>query len=163
MGRVAGRRVGEVLTHARRELLRDVEWYEDEFVHDHQRACGLDDFVYSVRVVGPARAGAVTATRGLRDRAFDAEDANLIALFHEELTRLSQRTPAAGGARLTTREREVRDRLLTGATEKAVAAALGISRETVHGYVKAIYAAHGVSSRAELLVKCLGGAPRSSS
>jgi DNA-binding CsgD family transcriptional regulator len=148
------------MTYARRELLRDAEWYEDEFVHDHQRACGLDDFVYSVRVLGPARAGAITATRGVRDRAFDAEDANLIALFHEEYARLVKRTLVAGGARLTAREREVRDMLLTGATEKAVAAALGISRETVHGYVKAIYAAHGVSSRAELLVRCLVAQPR---
>jgi len=44
---------------------------------------------------------------------------------------------------------------LTGAAEKAVAAELGISPQTVHGHVKAIFAAYGVQSRAELLVKCL--------
>lgn len=156
MARVAGRRPGEMLTYCRRELLHDAEWYKDEFVNDHQRACGLDDFVYSIRVTGRARAGAITATRGLRDRSFDAEDVNLVALFHEEYARLLGCARPAGGPRLSARERDVLRHLLTGATEKAVAAALGISRETVHGYVKAIYAAHGVSSRAELLVQCLG-------
>ena len=46
--------------------------------------------------------------------------------------------------------------LLQGASEKQVAAELGISPQTVHGRVKSIYLAYGVTSRSELLVKCLG-------
>ena len=76
-------------------------------------------------------------------------------LFHLEVARLErqERLPE-GGERLTRRERRPAG-LLTGAAEKAVAAELGISPQTVHGHVKAIFAACGVQSRAELLVKCL--------
>ena len=77
----------------------------------------------------------------------------------EEYARLLRPAPRAGGPRLTSRAREVLQHLLRGASEKGIAAALSISRETVHGYVKAIYAAHGVSSRAELLACCLGPSP----
>ena len=40
--------------------------------------------------------------------------------------------------------------------EKEIANRLGISRHTVHVYVKALYRRFGVSSRAELLVAVLG-------
>jgi DNA-binding CsgD family transcriptional regulator len=156
MARTAGRRAGDRLTHARRELMRDADWYGSEFVTDYQRACGLDDFVYSVQVTGRARVSAVTATRALRGKSFDEEDVNLVDLFHEEYARLVRPAPRAGGPRLSPRGREVLGHLLHGASEKAIAAALSISRETVHGHVKAIYAACGVSSRAELLARCLG-------
>jgi len=59
--------------------------------------------------------------------------------------------------RLTRRESEVLRCLLCGAAEKAGASELGISPQTVHGHVKSIYAAHRVSSRAELMAKCLSG------
>jgi DNA-binding CsgD family transcriptional regulator len=160
MARLGPRPAEAPVTLARRELLRDPDWYDTEFVAEHQRACGLDDFVYSVQLTGRTRVSAVTTTRGLRDRAFDVEDVNLVGLFHEEYTRIvgapSAVLGAPAGPRLAPREREVLGRLLTAATEKEIAEGLAISRQTVHGYVKTIYAAHGVSSRAELLVKCLG-------
>jgi DNA-binding CsgD family transcriptional regulator len=42
-------------------------------------------------------------------------------------------------------------RLLIGDSEKQIAAHLGVSRHTVHVYVKALYKGFGVSSRGELL------------
>jgi DNA-binding CsgD family transcriptional regulator len=45
--------------------------------------------------------------------------------------------------------------LLEGTSEKQAAARLGLSRHTVHGYVKALYRHYRVNSRAELLVLCL--------
>ena len=55
--------------------------------------------------------------------------------------------------RLTPRQREVLDRLLLGDGEKQAAAALGISRHTLHDYAGAIYGVFGVSSRAELMAR----------
>lgn len=162
MSRTAGHRAGARLTCARRELIRDADWYASAFVADYQRLSGLDDFVYSVEVLGPRKVRAVTATRGLRQRPFADEDANLLDLFHEEYARIVKPAPPAedAGPRLSPRAREVLRELLQGESEKGVAAALGITRETVHGYVKTIYAAHGVSTRAELLARCLGAGRR---
>lgn len=156
MARTRGRRTGDRLTHTRRELLRDAEWYESAFVSDYQRPTGLDDFVYSIEVIGRHRVGAVTVTRQVKGRGFADEDANLLDLFHEEYARLTRPTPRVDGPHLPPRGREVLNHLLGGAREKEIADALAISRETVHGYVKAIYTAYGVSSRAELLARCLG-------
>ena len=84
-----------------------------------------------------------------------------MGFFHEQLAYLEVRTAArCGEPRLTPRERDVLRGLLQGASEKQVAGELGISPQTVHGRVKSIYLAYGVTSRSELLVKCLGrGAP----
>lgn len=54
---------------------------------------------------------------------------------------------------LKPRQLEVLGWLTQGLNEKEVAAQLGISRETVHNHVRAIYAAYKVHSRVELLLK----------
>ena len=56
---------------------------------------------------------------------------------------------------ITPREREVLGCLLTGASEKEVAALLDISPQTVHAHVKSLYRACGVSSRPQLMAKWL--------
>ena len=61
---------------------------------------------------------------------------------------------------LTSRERQVLDCLLTGASEKEVAASLAISPQTVHAHVKSLYRSHDVSSRPQLMAKFLGEAMR---
>ncbi len=54
---------------------------------------------------------------------------------------------------LTTREREVVERLVDGHSEKQVATRLGISLQTVHAHVKSIYRKLQVGSRSELLTR----------
>jgi DNA-binding CsgD family transcriptional regulator len=54
---------------------------------------------------------------------------------------------------LSRRERETLELLLTGNAEKQIAAALSISKHTVHVYVKSLYKRFGVNSRPELLAK----------
>ena len=56
-------------------------------------------------------------------------------------------------ATLSPRLRDVLERLLAGDGEKQIAAALGLSRHTVHDYVRQIYVAFGVGSRGELLAR----------
>ena len=55
---------------------------------------------------------------------------------------------------LSRRERQTLERLLEGDSEKQVARRLGISRHTVHVYVKSLYRRLGVSTRAELCRRC---------
>ncbi len=54
---------------------------------------------------------------------------------------------------LSPRERQTLEHLLEGNSEKQIAARLGISRHTVHVYVKALYKRFGVYSRGELLAR----------
>ena len=72
-------------------------------------------------------------------------------------TRMGSLEPDACHERgLSPRQRETLRHLLTGDGEKQVAAKLGVSKHTVHIYVKALHKHFGVSSRSELLAKCLG-------
>ena len=148
------------LTARRRELVEDADWYEDPFFQEHYRPSGLDDAVFSARQIQPGKVSRVSVVRASRDRPFSDEERNAVEFFHEQLEHLEQRSaPRQGEPRLTPRERDVLRGLLQGASEKQVAAELGISPQTVHGRVKSIYLAYGVTSRSELLVKCLGRNP----
>jgi len=147
------------LTVRRRELIVDGSWYDDPFFEEHYRTCGLDDAVFSARPIRPGRVCRVSVVRAKGERPFSEEERNAVEFFHEQLAHLDQRTPRRrGDPRLTPRERDVLDALLRGSSEKQVAAELGMSPQTVHGRVKSIYLAYGVTSRSELLVKCLGRA-----
>lgn len=63
---------------------------------------------------------------------------------------------SVAAAKLTPRQQQVLESLLTGRSKKEIAFALHISPHTVHNHVKAVYQAFGVSSRGELLARCLG-------
>jgi DNA-binding CsgD family transcriptional regulator len=54
---------------------------------------------------------------------------------------------------LSPRMKQTLQRLLAGDSEKQIAARLGLSRHTVHVYVKALYKGFAVSSRGELLAR----------
>lgn len=56
---------------------------------------------------------------------------------------------------LSPRQTDVLNWLIKGLLEKEVALKLGISRETVHNHVRAIYAVYDVHSRVELLLKVI--------
>ncbi len=150
-------RSGSMVTGRRREFVSDGEWYRSETFNALHRPFAFDDHVYSLRRAARSRLSGFSVRRGIGERPYTEEDKNLLDLFHEELVRM-QVTPAAGseGPRLAPREREVLALLLRGASEKEGAFRLCLSQHTVHSYVKSIYAAYGVSSRAELLAHCLG-------
>lgn len=65
-------------------------------------------------------------------------------------------TPTSRRVReLSPRDRRTLEHLLAGESEKQIAARIGRSPHTVHTHVKRIYRRLGVSSRAELLARCL--------
>ncbi len=57
---------------------------------------------------------------------------------------------------LSPRHAQTLERLLAGDSEKQIAAKLGVSRNTVHVYVTALYRHFNVNSRGELLAKFVG-------
>jgi len=63
-----------------------------------------------------------------------------------------------GGQRLTRREREVLDHLLTGSTSKVIARQLGVSPRTVEEHRSNIMRKAGVKSVAQLMVAALEAA-----
>ncbi len=150
-----------MVTARRRELLPDNHWYRSESFNVLHRVCGFDDHVYSFRSLGAGRVVALALRRSVGDRPYGDEEQNLLELFHEELVRLEPKQRSDGaGPRLAPREQDVLQGLLRGASEKEVAFELNLSRHTVHSYAKSIYSAYGVSSRAELLVRCLASLGR---
>lgn len=120
--------------------------------------------LYGVRVIPPGDGAAelIVLHRAEGD-AFTDLDRNLLALFLLEVApALLDRPPTAvarARRRLSRREREVLAALLRGASEKEVAADLGLTVHTVHQYVKAVYRAFGVGSRGQLLATCLAAGP----
>ena len=64
---------------------------------------------------------------------------------------------AAAGLKLPPRVRQTLEELLAGDQEKEIANRMGVSRHTVHVYVKQLYRKFNVSSRGELLARFVRG------
>jgi DNA-binding CsgD family transcriptional regulator len=156
---------GAVVTGTRQDLVPDALWYGDGFVADVCKSANLDHAIYSKRDGGmPGRIDGMRLDRPWGDKPFASEDRNLIHLFQLEAKWLYQTGDSVERAEkaLSPRERETLRHLLTGTTEKEIAAGMGLSIHTVHQYVKRIYAQFGVTSRNALLLQCLslGGSPK---
>ncbi len=67
--------------------------------------------------------------------------------------RPSKRTIPLCAADLSRRQQQTLTCLLSGDSEKQIAAKLALSRHTVHVYVKGLYRHFGASSRGELLAR----------
>ena len=95
--------------------------------------------------------------RAWGNQPFSRAEHKLIRLFHTELGRLwrkdALRKAQDPTSDLPPRLAQTLAELQSGASEKQVSIALGISRHTVHNYVKALHRRLGVSSRGELLAK----------
>lgn len=94
--------------------------------------------------------GSAGADPSLRNRRLLAD---LCRLIGDHLGAGKRRIHGAHG--LSPRLEQTLRSLLSGDSEKQIAAALGLSQHTVHVYVKAIYRKYGVSSRGELLARWL--------
>lgn len=151
-------RGGKSFARLRRELTEDAVWYRSEMFNRYQRAGGCDDIVYSRQVVPAADCVDMITLRGAYGaRPFDRRVKQIVVLFHTELARLWQ-PPPEGFAAWTALPRHLQrivDQLRTGCSEKEAAAALELSRHTVHTYVKELYRRLDVRSRGEAMTKLL--------
>lgn len=106
-----------------------------------------------------ASAGVALARRAGDRRPFTPRDDTLVSLFHQEMRWIYQfdlplMSPEV--APLSPRMRQTLQFLLAGASEREIAAHIGLSLNTVHHYVKQLYRHFGVSSRSQLLARWVG-------
>jgi DNA-binding CsgD family transcriptional regulator len=155
---------GTLLTRTREQLVDDTAWYRSGEFQEINRQVMVDDLLVSGfwRPVSPFLFS-LGLYRSLGEKRHGERERRLVHLFHHELSRHIGRALALehGGAvaLLPRRLRQTLDCLLEGDSEKQVAARLGLSRHTVHEYVKALYRRLGVASRAELMVQYLRRPP----
>jgi DNA-binding CsgD family transcriptional regulator len=119
------------------------------------REAGLRDPVFA----SARRGGSVFLLHRRVDRLpLSPTDANLVRLFVCEVARRAkciELPTAARAEELTPRLRVTLGWLLRGASEKEIACHLGLSVHTVHQYVKSLYRTLGVTSRPQLMARCL--------
>jgi DNA-binding CsgD family transcriptional regulator len=151
MRRFASGEKPPVLTSSNTELVARGEWDGSEWINEYVRPARVAHFICTLRMVGVAAATGVGFMRAAGDRPFSEEDREILHLVHLGVGRFfAEPSPGAG---LPPRIRETLDVLLTGVSDKEIAAQLGISPHTVRQYVKAILRAYGVSSRAQLIAR----------
>lgn len=141
-------------TLTRREILPDDRpYYGSVVISEYKRAADLDDTIHSRQPIPrPGWANMLALFRGIGARPFSVRERRLVHLVHEEVARLWRLpAPADPADALTPRQRQIVHRLRAGDSEKQVAFRLGITRQTVHGYVKDLHRRLGVSNRFDLL------------
>jgi DNA-binding CsgD family transcriptional regulator len=154
---------GDRLTLSRDEIWGRETWYRSKTFNEIHRACGIDDYVMSVRATDlPGRSLSIWVHGAVGGPGFTERERAMIGLVHDtvcdELGGFLARADEPALAELTDRRREVLDALLRGDSEKQIAFAVGIGQATVHEHVLALYRHFGVSSRGELLARFIGRA-----
>jgi DNA-binding CsgD family transcriptional regulator len=164
MKRHAEHAIDGVATALRSDTIGARDWYGSGFVAELRRPARIDDHIHTARLVGAKHADLVGVARGWGDPPFGVEERDLVHLFHTEVlgrfglpdaAPVPARLPAPLESDLSPRERSTLALLLTGVSERRIAARLGISPHTTHGYVKAIYRKIGAKSRADLMARVL--------
>src|SRR5262249_46453694 len=146
------------VTRTRQQLVEDRPYYASAFHNECHRPFGLDHGLLS-RYQPPGRDWhhELSLERVKGDPPFGRRECKLVHLFQLEMGAL------IGGALsgveesppLSPRLRQTLTALLEGDSEKQTALRLGLSVNTVHEYVTALYRLFGVCSRAELLARFL--------
>jgi DNA-binding CsgD family transcriptional regulator len=144
-------RVDAVATHTHGDVVPSREWDGSAWINEYVRPARVDHFVASVRTVGEHSCMGCGFMRAAGDRPFSDEDREVLHLVHLGVGRFFHEPSPR--ARLSPRARATLDVLVTGATDKEIAAQLAISPHTVRQYVKAILKAYGVSNRGQLIAR----------
>lgn len=143
----------------RSQLVPDRDWYGCEHVNEARKTAGVDEVMYSIRRLDGSAIWMLAIHRPWGERRpFTSRERLLLSIAHEAIgTKLDvpqELTPAQTlSATLPPRLAETLTHLLTGLPEKHIASTMGLSRHTVHGYIKQIYQHFDVSSRAELAAR----------
>jgi DNA-binding CsgD family transcriptional regulator len=143
-------------TVRREQIISDSEWGQSVVFNDFIRKGGLDVGILSRQVFGGGeRSNSVVLYSQLGEGPPSERGRRLVHLAQQELGPLLGTALATAGdpgwSDLPPRWRQTLECLLDGESEKQAASRLGISRLTIHEYVKRLYEHFGVSSRGELL------------
>ena len=150
---------GGAFVRGREQLCHDRLWYSSDHVQITRKESDVDSFIFSYRrLVNPSRHHWLYLLRPWDARPFQSRHRRMVQLFHDELGRVIDEDGLRGAGtapmmRLSPRLRQTLDLLGAGLAEKQVAARLGCSSNTVHGYVKELHRRLGVNSRSELLIR----------
>jgi DNA-binding CsgD family transcriptional regulator len=156
----------------RTAAIDDAAWFSSEFFTQIAEPLGIDDTIHSALMLCDSELVSILHVYRAADAPlqFGPEDCAAAALLHEHLlSRLRCDLPAAvdsphlasmphaaaAAQHLSPKQRVALRLLLSGDSEKQIAAKLRRSPHTVHMHVKAIYRTLGVTSRAELFSQFL--------
>ncbi|MDP1612285.1 MAG: LuxR C-terminal-related transcriptional regulator [Sulfuritalea sp.] len=137
------------------------EWFASDAYRTHYEGCDRADAIYVVFPVNADTESWFGIFRAHGQPPFTAQERDTVAYalrgikwFHRQL--LLSHGLLVAGTPLTDAERSVLQSLLSGKTEKQIAAELGQSPNTTHGHVTALYRKFGVSNRPALMALWLG-------
>jgi DNA-binding CsgD family transcriptional regulator len=143
------------LTRSRRQLVDDRLWYKSAAYGDYHRPSGTDDGLMSFVQTHAGELHTITLHRPPGANSFSGREWRLLHVFHAELAAYLRTELAPVGtdpiSSLSPRLRQVLVSLLEGDSEKQAAARLGLTRDSAHQYVKAVYRRFNVNTRAELM------------
>lgn len=148
-----------IATRARRQLVDDDSWYGSDF-GKMLFEWKLDDLLASRLIDKRGHLHLIGLHRGRGELPFSERECRLLSLFQRDLAPLADGVLASFESATIV---EIAPRLLQtllclmqGHSEKEIAVRLGLSRNTVHDYIKKLHKHFDVSSRGELMNRCLG-------
>jgi DNA-binding NarL/FixJ family response regulator len=154
-----------LMTAVQEQFVGTREWRHSKLYNDYFRPAALEDRLLSFHQLPRASCASgeplyqgITLYRQRGDRLFGKRELRIVHYFHEccgPLIGSALATVAADPlTELTPRAGQTLMLLGVGESEKRAAVRLGISRHTLHEYVKQLHRHFGVSHRRELLVNC---------
>jgi DNA-binding CsgD family transcriptional regulator len=150
--------IAQVVVQRRRDLVADAKWYDSEYYKVFRQSVELDDTLYG-KISVPGKMICIAIMRPIGQSGFEERERHMMDLALSQMAWPFQPEDAPTDPRLSAlqpRLRKVMQHLLQGDSEKQVAAKLGLSKHTVHEYVKMLYQQLGVNSRGELLSQWVG-------
>jgi DNA-binding CsgD family transcriptional regulator len=143
--------------HARSRL-GAAGWRESVLYAEYIRNGYLDDWLHAHAMNSSGEVFWLDLNRATGDQPYSERNRRMLWLLHREVVQLLGVRLAKLGAPsvcdLAPRLKDVLVCLLQGDGEKQIALRLGISRHTVHHYVKQLHHRFAASSRGELLARC---------
>lgn len=163
--RALPRKAGSAVTHTRRQLVPDREYYRSPVFDRYFRPGHVGHRLVSIFPTPGGRAVSLLHLHRLANaRDFSGRERTVLEFLHNEMGPLVGRALVSAAeptpGHLSPRLRQTLACLIEGDTEKQVAARLGLSYATVHQYVTAVYRRFGVTSRGQLLAHVLKRAAR---
>ena len=148
-------RAGTTRCLLRHELVPDAIWNQSWVPNEYQIPRGIHDQLVSANALDARHESYVGLMRGAADGRFGRAERDALLLFMQSSRRFHRRLMLfrglLGTPALTEREQDVLRLLVTAASEKEIARALGIGERTVHQHCFAIYGKLGVRGRIGLL------------
>ncbi len=134
--------------------LVDAEWFESDYYRANYAS--VRDAVVVGFPLSSSSESIVSVLRAVDEPAFSEEERDGIAYALRGIKRFHRHVMLSFGlvdanAKLTNTERKVLQQLLTGRTEKEVAAELTLSYHTTHAHVAAILKKFGANNRPSLM------------